>query len=458
MTAFDVNSYVTDRLNKDGINKDDINYEPIKESFRKQVVKVLKYFKCINNEDSKDKIDLFDDKDKHIFVCFPFGSLADTDKKSFLDFIFDKKNNDSSKFVANINKVHIDSKVNSKEYNITYIREERNFKGDLNIEEENSQYKFECQYTQYNNRNIIRAGELFSNEIDLGISTIIKCLKDEKFYFNLSLATDIVSDCCLQILTYWVISMEGLDEKQVEGLLKSLKDYIKSFNSNLVLWQTEKEISYKDAVGIYAAFLERRNNYGQYLDIIQVLEEEAMLHPLNFSIPSKEYKVTKNMDFPQNFKNILTEGKSIDNFDEKLKNTKNLIDKFSKYGGRNASIDNIMDLKVYFREFYLSDSGYKNQAQTIVRKYIATYEKSNLVDSFAKTSEYQFLREKLNRGYFRETIGLTRYNKKNEMQKIIYNALLLIFLTYDYDKIMDLLISFVSGFTKTYRSCIKIIV
>lgn len=143
--------------------------------------------------------------------------------------------------------------------------------------------------------------------------------------------------------------------------------------------------------------------------------------------------------------------KHVDEYAAKLKYTKEIIEVFSQYAGKKADVDSVFDLKVYFREIYLSDSKYKRQAKTIVRKYLEEYKvkKDNgcnieeIVKSFEKESEYMFLREKINRGYFRETCDIRLYIEKNKLQNSLYEVLLNILLTYDYAVSIELLQSLV---------------
>lgn len=73
-----------------------------------------------------------------------------------------------------------------------------------------------------------------------------------------------------------------------------------------------------------------------------------------------------------------------------------------------------MDLKVYFREIYLSHVCYaRKQAASIVSEYLSDVSACSptfSLDSFPQfrlKKQYIFLREKINRGYFRET-GLSK--------------------------------------------------
>ena len=453
METFNIDSYVFDRLKHDGIDNEDSRI-----SLYKQVVNILKYFSfrgdvklCSSTKSKK--------LGYHVFSYFPFWNLTEEHQCKFMDLLFDKKKDESSKFVSNVNKIYIDNRrieINNYMQDSRY----RSFNKEFLINEINSHNETICNNIMYACRNVIRQGDFFSTELEHGIITALNILRKEHLYFNLSKAMHLVADICLQILNYWVFTIKGFADNYIDGITSILNEHMelslqKTYSRLLFYNKNINKINYDDAIGIFAAFLERRNDFCQYTEIIHVLMKEVICEPENFITSADKYKVTKDMFLPSNVEDVLTEGQSIDNFNKKLENTKLLIDIFSKYGVRNASADKIMDLKVYFREFYISNSGYKNQAQTIVRKYIEKYHECNEIDSFEKLSEYQFLREKVNRGYFRETSGLLKYNQKNEIQEELYNNLLWMFLLYDYNLFFDYLSEFILEYINVCRVYIK---
>jgi len=446
-----VNSYASERLSNEGISDVD-SYE----SFRKQIINVLSLFSFTPSIDFFGEIKNSDiELAKHILSCFPFLYLNEKDQIKFLDFIFDKKKNDSSKFIANVNKIRVDFINDSN----TKFKERRNLFKEFSVTETESKHQSYAQDLRSINRRIIRGGNIFSDELIQELISLFKLLRDEHLYSNLSLAADLISDVCLQILNYWILTLFIFDDNDVDYLLSALLEYmdlhkVKMIKQTVFGRADNQELDYTNVVGVFAAFMDLRNEYGQYIDILDLLKLEAESEPSEFTNPLDVYRTTKSMIVKDGLEDILTEGNPVYDYERKLDNTKMMIDYFYKFGGRNADVANVMDLKVYFREFYISGAGYRNQAQTIVRKFIKKFNESNDTNSFKRFSEYMFLREKISRGYFRETIGLKRYYEKNTLQEAVYCNLLWIFLTFDYDHIYESLLDFLSGFINVYRSYI----
>lgn len=429
---FDINLYVENRLELQGINNSDN-----RESFRKQVVSLLKYFTY------KYDMNFFkNEKATHIFNFFPLELLNDKDKIEFLNHIFDLKEQVDGKIVANINKINVDNKcqyVEEKDRDFQYFYIDKEKKSELDLFVFNSKLY---------NRFLVRNEPYNIDDILRNIEYTLCELRREGLYDSISSAIDYISDVLLQIFNYWVITIGGIELEFKLDLINNIEKYFNDFRKRLnckyiLQNNNDKELNLKDIVGIYTALLIQRNNFGQYVDILEVLEEEENNEKNLFENPGIEYRVNKKVTVSEveSLKSIITEDSKPepDNYPQKLKNTKEMIRVFSDFGMRNANINNVLDLKVYFREFYISDSKYKIQAKTIVRKYIDKYKSTGNIDSFDKTSEYQFIREKLNRGYFRETVGITLYKKKNEIQIDLYETILSIFLTYDYEIIIKLL-------------------
>ena len=78
------------------------------------------------------------------------------------------------------------------------------------------------------------------------------------------------------------------------------------------------------------------------------------------------------------------------------------------YAGRDCYANCIHDIKVYFRELYISKKTYCRQKSTkIVEDYLSLFKQAKedekfILPNFNKESQYIFVREKISRGYFRE--------------------------------------------------------
>ena len=103
------------------------------------------------------------------------------------------------------------------------------------------------------------------------------------------------------------------------------------------------------------------------------------------------------------------------------------------FGKRQCHPMCIQDIKVYFREIFMSKQKYKGkQTVTIVRQYLSMINKKG-ISPFEKEGHYMFFREKLNRGYFREKGLLDLYLLKINFQKALFNLLLKTYLFYDFE-------------------------
>ena len=196
------------------------------------------------------------------------------------------------------------------------------------------------------------------------------------------------------------------------------------------------------------------------IHIKQLLVEEMKNRPDFFGeIPSK-YISSKRLIQPtelQTIESIITEGKHVNNYGRKLLNTQKFIDVFSSYGGRSCNSMCLMDLKVYFREIYLSHVCYaRKQAASIVSEYLSDVSACSptfSLDSFPQfrlKKQYIFLREKINRGYFRET-GLSKaYVSKFLFEEKLYTLLLKSYLFYSLSDGVNAVCEIYSEFLQEY--------
>lgn len=440
LDKFDVNKYVQETINK--INVDNLSREEYdnflekNKSLFKSVSKLLKYF----NFDERPTF--FCQNDGHILSYFPLNKLEEKDIKKFIDHMFWMKEKINDKIVAQINKINVN--------NLNDLVEGKCRNYDFFCTGEIKQTKLDDLVKDSINRcrSLIRNNQFNSNEQFQALSdeiyNIFIILISDKNQYNLCLYARFVADILLQILNYWVIT-SNIPIMHKENILftieKILDKYIYVPCEKEVIYTNDKNINLDDATAIFTALLKQRNEFGEYVTILAVLEEEEKMEPALFKEVPEKYKAKKTGNF-DSVKTIITEDIIVDEFNDKLENAKEFIEVFSKYGGRNVNIDSIMDLKVYFREIYMSKSKYKVRANTIARKYLEAYRLKGEVDSFKQESEYMFFREKISRGYFRETGFLPLYNKKNNLQKKLYDVILIMFLTYDYEKTMNLLYEF----------------
>lgn len=440
---FDVQKYVESRLvpeGEDALSLEEYDDLPRKkESLTKNVNNILKqctqseYFESFSFE-------------KDVLEYFPLNNFEDKSIGEFLDHILAIKENGNfigNKLISNLSKISVDNKDTNA------VDKWRNFDFFNVSKMPSSLFSTKVEALKESNRMIVRRNPRYVKKLIETIEDFLSELKKENIITDLPYVIDYVSDVILQIVNYWVITIADLDFEKKIQISKKLEHYLSSFEKSVIKLKKERQFTtnFEKSISTFIAFLDRRNYYGEYLSILSKLEEEQKNEPNLFSLPLKQYRVKKQDNvIPEKLKEIITEGASIDEFDAKLEKTKIVIDIFSRSGGRIASSSCALDLKVYFREIYISDSSYKRQALTIIRKYLKLYNESRSVDSFEKASEYMFLREKISRGYFRETDDLQLYVCKNRIQKKLYEVLISIILTYDYESSINLLLRLVQEF------------
>lgn len=429
LSNFNIDEYVESRLL--GLDCEKLTLEQIddllnkKDTFARNVRNLLTHF------EKDDYLERFSFK-TDIFKYFPISSFNEVEIGLFLDHIFNLKNNDrmiGNKLISNINKISIDNKDSSindkwRKFDFFYINKP-----------EASYFPEKLNYYKYMNREIIRRRPQNVKEMISNMRCQIKELEIENNSSNLQFAIDLVLDAILQMINYWVITIPDLQESIKIQIATKIESYLIDFESalNQNFFKKRCDVLFDEAIAIFISILEQRNNFGEYISVIELLEEEENEDSAFFGPVPNVYKVDKCSDIPiERHKEIILEGMTIDEYGDKLNKTKETIELFARYGGRIANHKNLLDIKVYFREIYLSNSKYKRKASTIIRKFLKKYKESGKADSYEKASEYLFLREKISRGYYRETSSLQLYYLKNKLQKKLYHILMDTMLCYDF--------------------------
>lgn len=182
-------------------------------------------------------------------------------------------------------------------------------------------------------------------------------------------------------------------------------------------------------------FMEHRNRLFENSDIYSVLIQEMEKYPELFSEVPGEFMaekklLTEEQIYSDEIKHIVLENSNVPNFKKKLDTVRKFINVLKKYGSRNCYDTCLQDIKVYFREIYMSKQTYHRQkASKIVENYLEQVRQmegndSTALPDFHKESQYIFIREKITRGYFREKNHSDVYAGKIELTNKL-NTLLL---------------------------------
>ena len=226
----------------------------------------------------------------------------------------------------------------------------------------------------------------------------------------------------------------------IDQLSNTIESLSKSFNDSL-------RQSYENAHGpggpkaikimlYFRKFIEHRNSLFENSDIYKILVKEMEKQPELFSAVPDRYKaenilLTEEEIYSEKYKSIITEDYNVPNYKKKIGITRDFINVMKQYGGRNNVASSLQDIKVYFREIFMSKETYHRQKTSkIVKDYLTQINsiKDNtngcIFPEFQKKSQYIFVREKINRGFFREKNLSNVYIKKIYMTEKLNNLLL----------------------------------
>ena len=189
---------------------------------------------------------------------------------------------------------------------------------------------------------------------------------------------------------------------------------------------SDKELNADRVMQYFKSFMEHRNRLFENSDIYSVLIQEMKNYPELFSqVPSEfmaeKILLTEEQIYSDEIKHIVLENSNVPNFKKKLDTEREFINVLGEYGSRNCYDTCLQDIKVYFREIYMSKQTYHRQkAAKIVENYLeqVSQRKDNDLTGlpdFQKESQYIFIREKITRGYFREKNRSAVYAGKIEL-------------------------------------------
>ena len=393
-----------------------------------------------------------------VFKGIPLNYMNTKEQITLLDFLLEEV--PERQIISNANKVNADRNF----YGLKKKDELADRLTDYIFTETVPDYEpFDIKEGIQPNRLLIRNStslkELF-NSLNHNNEIIIHLLFDEidNFfvsglgYENLQYIEDYIdytADGLLQLVVYRVITNAKVDTKYViQGLIEEIHKL-----SNLISIQLERKRKEQKNFDIltsslvtryFSVYLSHRSRYFEELSIRETLKEEVNRN-LDFLHISPDYQAPKVLLSEEGIKrstNIITEGQHTYNYGEKLETTRKFIEIMATYGGRQCYTDCLQDIKVYFREIFVSKVEYKRQqTSTIVKDYIEKVNQAIKSETptpqFDKQSQYLFVREKISRGYFREKGLLPDYFAKLELEKELYTLLLNLYLFFDFKDILE---------------------
>lgn len=292
---------------------------------------------------------------------------------------------------------------------------------------------------------------------------IIRCLINESnaFYVTgvhfenldyIKSYIDYVINDILQLVVYKIIPNSEIDTL---AILQKLSTETKKLSSEIDIQLIRKreeqkkknDLTARRIMLYFSAYLKHRSKLKEEIEIYTKLKEEAKQVTTLFNNVPKEYQAAKVILSEEEIKGakvIITEGENVPKFEEKMANVRMFIDIMRIYGGRQCYSNCLQDLKVYFREIYMSKVTHKRQqTRKIVEDYIEKVEfaltNNEPIPEFNMHSQYMFVREKISRGYFREKGLLPEYFEKVEFTNEFYNLLLKIYWFCDFEDSLELI-------------------
>lgn len=281
---------------------------------------------------------------------------------------------------------------------------------------------------------------------------------------------DYAVDVILQFLVYRILRNCNIEDRiAIEKLSNKVKELSVLIDEQLEIqkdkWIKEKEtkngkLNTEKVTSCFAMYVTHRSKFYEEYEIKQILKREMEENESLFGEVPQKWKASKifiREEDIKNVKNIITEDSSVDQYNKKIEVVRKFIDIMNVYGMRDNYSLCLQDLKVYFREIFISKASYKNRmASRIVKDYLDKFEKAknngDSIPDFSKQSQYMFVREKISRGYFRE-VGLSKgYIEKIELEKKLYELLLKLYLFYDVQTSLKFIYSINRELLKIYET------
>ncbi len=410
-------------------------------------------------------------EEKSVFCDFPFDYLQEEQQLILLHYIMTLL--PERQIMANMKKVDVDRCY----MNFVY-QSEKSKKVSEDILENYIPISLKNEYlkSRYEIRNPANnINAVLKYLLDIN-ATIINLYMNEDTLFKvigfkiyIKDYIDYIANVLLQLLVYRIINQDNIKALNIiEVLSEKVNELNELIEKQLIKKKTEWQQSKENGQNVldaelvskcFSSYITHRSKFYEEYKIKKILKDEMLSFPLLFKDVPKEYTAAKIIvsEDDKSIKNIITEGKHIDGYKEKIETVKVFIDIMADYGGRQCYSSCLQDLKVYFREIFISKSSYKKRmASRIVKEYINQFElakkEGNNIPDFNKQSQYMFIREKISRGYFREK-GLSKeYIEKIIFEKELYDLLLKIYLFYNVQDSLKFIYEVNYNLLKVYES------
>ncbi|MED1724740.1 hypothetical protein [Brevibacillus parabrevis] len=389
----------------------------------------------------------------------PFQALPLVEGAKLANFLLNVAN--EREFISNMAKNEI-----RKDYSFLAMPSERylwisaaeadSFEWDMKMFQAKSFYR--C-YLGWDSKGLLELLEHHAAEI-------LHSLNEHPTLASLTHYLEYLSTIWLQWVNQRIIKRRPLEETKEElgQILQTLQSWSEQADADLDTWrkkQTEAgTLTAEEVSGVFAAYRKKMSEWWEYLEVLSTLKDEIKEDlykpegPELFGLVPEKWKTGKILvdeTIIKDLQPLITEGKRVDDFHNKLEETQKMIEEFRLKGGRDCYPNCPQDIKVYFREIFMSKSTYKGQkALRIARDYLIQVD-LNPTKPFKDKAHYLFFREKISRGYFREQGKLDLYMHRIEFQEKLFEWAIKAYLFYDYKEMQCFLGRIYQYFIETVK-------
>jgi uncharacterized protein YfkK (UPF0435 family) len=264
----------------------------------------------------------------------------------------------------------------------------------------------------------------------------------------------------IQNIMYSIVANEQIEKSIKIEALTDIHEMIGEETKKILGDKVFSKENIFNAFAIYLSRTNKRNENKNYIDIIELLDEEVIDNEIFYPVQGK-YKSNKryisNMDIEE-MRDLIYEGKYIgirkSRFKNDLEEAQQLIKILYKYANRQLHPEYLQHIRAVYREIHLSKVKYNDRmASTITREWVGKLESEEEYNFNSKKDTF-FIREKISRGLFREKNLLEEHIIKNEIHKTILECIVYIYNTCDIviirKKILELFRGINSNMLKIY--------
>lgn len=306
-------------------------------------------------------------------------------------------------------------------------------KADISLAEQQNEYRYLIRYNE--NRSGIEMMNYCLDTYLRGFRGQVESIRIRRdggwlnlieAHYIIYVALELFNDIFFQIINYIVINSVEISLEKKESVLTKLKDVGK------IRQQNNRQQNIFCSFGTYLFYLEQRNRYSTYSDILKLLSKQMKNDSYNMNVDDKyrcKKRWTKDLNSKRELREIILEGEKEkeERFNKNLESCKEMISILYLTAGRQLHPEYLQHLKVVYREIIEDKLEYNGkQSRTILRTL-----KNNPDSFFEEIKDTFFVREKISRGLFREKGYSSLYILKNELQVSYYSNLLKAFESYD---------------------------